>query len=40
MPILKDLNLKGNICQKRLLILMSSSIEKNFYDRAIGSDIK
>ena len=41
MMLLKDLKLKDNIYQKRLLkIIMSSSMEKNFYDQPIISDTK
>ena len=39
--LLKDLKLKDNIYQKRLLkIIMSSSMEKNFYNQPIISDTK
>ena len=41
MTILKDLNLEDNIYQKVLSrITTSSSMEKNFYDKPIHSDIK
>ena len=41
MMLLKDLKLKDNTYQKRLLkIIMSSSMEKNFYDQPITSDTK
>ena len=39
--MLKDLKLKYIMYQKELLIIiMSSSMEKNFYDQTIDSDIK
>ena len=38
--LLKDLELKGITYREELLIIMSSSMEKNFYDHPIDSDIK
>ena len=41
MPILKNLKLEDITYHKELLItITSSSMEKNFYDQAIDSDIK
>ena len=41
MPILKNLKLEDITYHKELLVtITSSSMEKNFYDQAIDSDIK
>ena len=40
MAILKDLKLKDIIYHKDLLTIITSSMEKNFYDQPIDSDIR